>query len=117
MDWRVSSPRSAPPRNALASSRTPQWWRRSWPPSSDPCKGSGLSRSPRFAPPANRERFLRRRLTLEPVLPYAGHMIRQVVSSLVLVAATVIVPAAQRRLPSTAPVSRYEIVKIYPHDR
>ena len=44
-------------------------------------------------------------------------MIRPVVCSLLLVAPTVIAPAAQRRQPSTAPVSRYEIVKIYPHDR
>ena len=34
-----------------------------------------------------------------------------------LVGAAVILPAAQRRQPASAPVSRYEIVKIYPHDR
>ena len=34
-----------------------------------------------------------------------------------LIAAAATAPAAQRRQTSTAPVSRYEIVKIYPHDR
>lgn len=34
-----------------------------------------------------------------------------------LCAATVITPAAQRRQPATAPVTGYQIVKIYPHDR
>jgi len=34
-----------------------------------------------------------------------------------LVGAAVILPAAQRRQAASAPVSRYEIVKIYPHDR
>lgn len=43
-------------------------------------------------------------------------MLRRVVVCVLLVAATVIAPAAQRRQPSSAPVTGYQIVKIHPHD-
>ncbi len=45
---------------------------------------------------------------------------RVVITCVVLAAAAIVLPttpAAQRRQVSSAPVSRYEIVKIYPHDR
>lgn len=45
-------------------------------------------------------------------------MLRRVAfTSAALIAAAVMTPAAQRRQVSFAPVSRYEIVRIYPHDR
>jgi glutaminyl-peptide cyclotransferase len=52
-------------------------------------------------------------------LAYADSMSRgAVVTCLALIAAAAFAPAAQRRQPTTsAPVSRYEIVRIYPHDR
>ena len=44
-------------------------------------------------------------------------MCRRVIVVATLFAATVITPAAQRRQPATSPVTGYQIVKIYPHDR
>ena len=42
---------------------------------------------------------------------------RVVITASVLMAATVIALGAQRRQPTSAPVTGYQIVKIYPHDR